>query len=119
LGVNPGKLKRVDPGVPAESGFLQLADDFLAGLILGAAFAKLNGHLAILPALEKADTGQVVPGDAERIRGGNPLPFPDALRKAGLAVVCGCLNVCGGGRGLDGDGYGVGGGFFIGRFAFT
>ena len=57
------------------------------GLSSGPAFAKLDRHLAVTLALEEADAGEIVAGDAERIGAGNPFPlsYPSAkLGRSGL-----------------------------------
>ena len=68
--------------VPPVPRLFHHVDDGLARLVLGPAFAKLDGHLAVLLALEEADAGKVVYGDAERDRGRLPISFVQPCRRS-------------------------------------
>ena len=72
------------PGIPTVSFFLQAIDDFLARFLLRASIAKLDGNQAIFVAVEEPDTGEIVGGNAERIRRSRTLLFFDAIGEAGL-----------------------------------
>ena len=58
-------------------------DDGLARLVLNAAFAKLDRHLAVLLALEETDAGDVIDGECRTDRGRDVFllanPFGEAL----------------------------------------
>src|SRR5713226_1947978 len=82
FGLNPGAHGGIRPDrvcpypvcrVPPVPCLLQHLDDGLAGLILGTAFTKLDGHLSVPFALEKADASNGVRGDAKGID--YPLPL--------------------------------------------
>ncbi len=53
--------------VHAETRVLQFVDHRLAGFVV-----KLDGHLAILPALKKMDTSTIIPGDLVGIGRSHP-----------------------------------------------
>jgi hypothetical protein len=64
----------------------QRVEDSPAGFLV-----KLDRHLAVLPALEKADAGKVVMCDAERIGSCYPLPLSNPFGKArGICLGFGC-----------------------------
>ena len=53
--------------IPPVAGILYPVDDGLAWLILLTPLAKFDGHLAVLLALQEADTRKVISGDLEGI----------------------------------------------------
>jgi hypothetical protein len=72
---------------PPKAGLFQLIDDGLARLVLGAAFAELDGRPAISLAFEEPDSGRRVNGDLKRVGDRRRSLSDDFLGEA--AQVCG------------------------------